>query len=153
MSRGSTPRHTQMAKDLGLAVQSWNYVAFCTAPLSSGQIVPRVTIGRVTPFIPRERPNGKHSIAYHLGLPWPTPAPALMQELHWHRCFTTAAICGSYTNAAYVQWIVWMDYAYYYAQDHSVLIFNCTPNIMFTVLCHANVAAYVHTCILTCTFL
>ena len=56
----------------------------CTAPLYSGRIVPRVTIGRVTPFIPSERPDVKHSIAGYLGLPQPTPAPALMRELHWH---------------------------------------------------------------------
>ena len=35
-----------------------------------------------------------------------------------------------------------MDHAYYYAQHHSVLIFNCTPNIMLTVLCDANATAY-----------
>ena len=35
-------------------------VAFCTARLSSGRIVPRATITRVTPFIPRERPNVEH---------------------------------------------------------------------------------------------
>ena len=39
-----------------------------------------------------------------------------------------------------------MNHAYYYAQRHSVLIFNCTPDIMFTVLCHANVIAYIITC-------
>ena len=60
-------------------------MAFRTAPLSSGRIDPRVTIGRVTPFIPRERPDVKHSIAGDLRLPRPTPAPALMRELHWHR--------------------------------------------------------------------
>ena len=32
-------------------------MTFRAAPLSSGRIVPRVTIGRVTPFIPRERPT------------------------------------------------------------------------------------------------
>ena len=35
-------------------------VAFRTARPSSGRIVPRATITRVTPFIPRERPNGEH---------------------------------------------------------------------------------------------
>ena len=55
-------------------------MAFRTAPVSSGRIVPRVTIGRVTPFIPRERPNVKHAIASYLRLPRPTPAPALMRE-------------------------------------------------------------------------
>ena len=51
MSRGSTPRHAQTAGDLGLAVQfnAENPVAFRTAPISSGRIVPRVTIGRITP--------------------------------------------------------------------------------------------------------
>ena len=34
---------------------------------------------------PHERPNVKHSIVGYLRLPQPTPAPALMQELHWHR--------------------------------------------------------------------
>ena len=57
------------------------------APLSSGRIVPRVTMGMVTPFIPRERPNVKHAIAGYLRLPRPTPAPALMRELHWHRSY------------------------------------------------------------------
>ena len=59
-------------------------MAFRAASLSSGRIVPRVAIGRVTPFIPREGPNVKHSIAGCLRLPRPTPAPALMRELHWH---------------------------------------------------------------------
>ena len=56
MSRGSTHRHAQTAGDLGFAVQ---FIAetFRAAPLSSGRIVPRVTMGKVTPFIPRERPN------------------------------------------------------------------------------------------------
>ena len=53
--------------------------------------------------------------------------------------------CGSYTNVAYVQWIVWIDHAYYYAKHHSVLIFNCTPNSMFTLLYHASVTAYNNT--------
>ena len=53
-------------------------MAFCIATLSSGRIVPRVTIGRVTPFIPHERPNVKHSFAGYLRLPRPTPAPAQM---------------------------------------------------------------------------
>ena len=38
----------------------------------------------VTPFIPRERPNVKHYIAGYLGLPRPTPAPALMISQHIH---------------------------------------------------------------------
>ena len=36
----------------------------------------------VTPFIPLKRPNVKHAIAGYLRPPQPTPAPALMQELH-----------------------------------------------------------------------
>ena len=40
----------------------------------------------VTPFIPRERPNGKHAIAGYLRLPRPTSAPALMRVLHWLLC-------------------------------------------------------------------
>ena len=40
-------------------------MAFRTAPLSSGRIVSRVTIGRVTPFIPREKPNVKHAFAIY----------------------------------------------------------------------------------------
>ena len=36
----------------------------------------------VTPFIPRERPKVKHAIVGYLRLPQPTPAPALMRELH-----------------------------------------------------------------------
>ena len=54
MSRGFTPIHAQMAGDRNLMPNS---VAFRAAPLSSGRIVPRVTIGSVTPFITRERPN------------------------------------------------------------------------------------------------
>ena len=50
MSRGSTPRHAQTAGDLGFAVQfNAETLAFRAAPLSSGRIVPRVTIGRITP--------------------------------------------------------------------------------------------------------
>ena len=36
----------------------------------------------VTPFISRKRPNDKHDIAGYLRLPQPTPAPALVRELH-----------------------------------------------------------------------
>ena len=60
MSRGSTPRHAQTAEDLGFAVQ----------------------FNAETPFIPREKPNVKHAIGGYLRLPQPTPAPALMRELH-----------------------------------------------------------------------
>ena len=57
-------------------------------PQSSGRIVLRVTIGRVTPSIPRERPTViKHAIGGYLRLRRPTPAPALMWVLHWLRCW------------------------------------------------------------------
>ena len=53
-----------------------------------GSDSPRVTIGRVTPFSPHERPNViKHAIVGYLRLLRPTPAPALMRVLHWLRCW------------------------------------------------------------------
>ena len=55
-------------------------MAFRASPLSFGRIDPRITIERVTPLIPRERPNGKHSFAGYW-LPQPTPAPALRTAL------------------------------------------------------------------------
>ena len=55
MSRGSTPRHAQTAEDFGFAVHLNAETAFRAAPLSLGWIVPRETIGRVTPFILREK--------------------------------------------------------------------------------------------------
>ena len=58
-------------------------LALRTTLLSSGRIVPRVTIVRVTPFIPRDRTNVRHSNAGYSRLPRPTPAPALMRVLHW----------------------------------------------------------------------
>ena len=49
-AKGDTPRHAQTAGDLSFAVQfNDETLAFRAAPLSSGQIVPRVTIGRITP--------------------------------------------------------------------------------------------------------
>ena len=60
MSSGVTPRHAQTARDLGFAMQfnaETPHVAFRTAQLSSSRIVPRVTIARVTLFIPLERPH------------------------------------------------------------------------------------------------
>ena len=73
-------------RGLGFAMQ-FNAETFRTALLSSGRIVPRVTIGRVTLLIPRERPDViKHAITGYLRLPRPTPAPALMRVLHWLRC-------------------------------------------------------------------
>ena len=73
MSRGSTPRHAQTVRNLGFAVQFnaetlWHFV--------------QLRYPRVTPYIPRGRHNGKHAIAGYLRLPQPTPAPALMRELH-----------------------------------------------------------------------
>ena len=38
-----------------------------------------------TPFLPRGRHNVKQAFASYLRLPQPTPAPALMRELHYHR--------------------------------------------------------------------
>ena len=61
-------------------------MAFYAAPPSSGRIVPRVTIERVTPLIPRVRPNVKHAITAYLRLPRPTPAHAV-RVLHWLRCW------------------------------------------------------------------
>ena len=84
MSRRFSPRHAQTAGNLGLAMQ---FIAETrTAPLSSGRIVPGVTIGRVTIFIQRERSNVKHSITGYLSLPQPTPVRVLMRELHWLWC-------------------------------------------------------------------
>ena len=80
MSRGSTPRWADILVLLCNLMLKLRGIS-----LSSGLIVPRVTIGRETPFIPRERPNVKHFIAAYLRLPQPTPAPALMQEMHWYR--------------------------------------------------------------------
>ena len=53
-------------------------MAFRTAPLFLGRIVPWVTIARVTPFIWRERTDVKHSIAGNSRLPQPTLVPALI---------------------------------------------------------------------------
>ena len=52
MSRGSPFRHAQMAGNLDFAMQF-----SAETPLSSGRIVPKVTVGRVTPFIHLERPK------------------------------------------------------------------------------------------------
>ena len=37
---------------------------------------------KIVELLPRERPNVKHAIVGYLRLPQPTPAPALMRELH-----------------------------------------------------------------------
>ena len=62
-------------------------MAYHAAPLSLGRIVLRVTIGRVTLFIPRERPNViKHAIAGYLRL-----YQGLHQCQHWcDSCISTA---------------------------------------------------------------
>ena len=59
MSRGFTP-------DVPRRPETW--VSICKLMpklrvilLSSGRMVPRVTIGRVTPLLPHERPNVTHS--------------------------------------------------------------------------------------------
>ena len=75
MSRGSTPRRADIRVSLCNLMLKLRGIS-----LSAGRRVPRVTIGRETPFIPRERPNVKHFIAGYLRLPQPTPAPALMQD-------------------------------------------------------------------------
>ena len=87
MSRGSTPRHAQMAGDMGFAVQfnaetPWYFAQ--VRLLSSGRIVPRKTIGMLT--LPVRDLMPTHAIAGNLRLPRPTPAHALMRVLHWLRC-------------------------------------------------------------------
>ena len=86
MSSGSTPRHARPPETcvfLCNLMMKLAQLAFRAAPLSLGRIVPIVAIGRVIPFIPRERPTViKHTIAGYLWLLWPTSAPALMRELH-----------------------------------------------------------------------
>ena len=89
MSRVSTPRHAQTAADLGFTVQfiaetPWHfaqlrYILGSDSPQSNNR---KDNSLWVTPFISRERPNVKHAIAGYLRLPQPTPAPALMRELH-----------------------------------------------------------------------
>ena len=76
MSRRSTPRHAQTARDLGFAMQFNAETPWHFAP--SDRIVPGVTKGRVTAFIPCERPNVKNSIACYLRLPQPTPLAPLL---------------------------------------------------------------------------
>ena len=46
MSRRFTRRHAQTAGDLGFAMQLIAEIYFRTAPLSSGRVVPRVTIAK-----------------------------------------------------------------------------------------------------------
>ena len=86
MSRGSTPRHAQTAGDFGFAMQfiSENGISHNSAILGSESTQSNNRKGNS--FIPRERPNVKHSIAGYLRLPRPTPAPALMRVLHWLPC-------------------------------------------------------------------
>ena len=87
MSRGSTPRHAQMAGDLGFAVMlklrgilRSSAILGSDSPQSNNRMENSLW---VTPVIPRERPNVKHAIAGYLRLPRPTPAPVLMRVLHW----------------------------------------------------------------------
>ena len=85
---GSTPRHAQTAGDLSFAVQfnaetSWPFTQLCYSRVGEPQSNNRKYNSLwATPFIPRERPNVKHAIAGYFRLPQPTPAPALMRELH-----------------------------------------------------------------------
>ena len=62
-------------------------MAFRAAPLSSGGIVPRVTIGRVTPFNPRERPNADTRYCRLFKATTAYISIALMRVLHWLRCW------------------------------------------------------------------
>ena len=59
LDKGFYPQTCRDGRRLGFscAIYCWISVAFHAVPLSSGQIITRVTIGRVSPFIPRERPN------------------------------------------------------------------------------------------------
>ena len=74
MSRGSTPRHSQTARDLSFAMQLnvetlWHF----GSNSSKGNFI----------HSPYERPNViKHAIAGYLRLPRPAPVPALMRVLH-----------------------------------------------------------------------
>ena len=69
MSRGPTPRHAQMARDLVFAVQfNAEFRISRNSPIL-WSASPRTNNRKdnslwVTPFIPRERPNVKHAIAY-----------------------------------------------------------------------------------------
>ena len=86
MSRRYTPRHAQTAGDLSFAVQfndETPAILGSDSPQSNNRKDHSL---RVTPFIPRERPNVKHAIAGYLRLPLPTSAPTLMRVLHWLRC-------------------------------------------------------------------
>ena len=83
MSRGYTRRHAQTARDLGFAMQfNAETRSILHSSNSLGSNSPTVTIGRVTPFILHGELMS-NTIAGHLRLPQPTPAPALMRVLHW----------------------------------------------------------------------
>ena len=88
MSRESTPRHTQTVGDLGLLCNLMLKLrGFSRSSAILGSDSPQSNNKKdnslwVTPFIPRGRPNVKHAIVGYLGLPQPTPAPALMRESH-----------------------------------------------------------------------
>ena len=79
-------------------------MAFRAAPISSGRIVPRVTIGRLTPFIPRGRLN---TIAGYLRLPQPIQAPALMRLLQGTTLAIRPKIMARYEEAA--AWMIAVD--------------------------------------------
>ena len=69
MSRGSIPRHAQTAGDVGFTVQfnaetPWDFAKLQNNNRNDNSLW-------VISFIPRERPNVKHAIAGHLGLPQP----------------------------------------------------------------------------------
>ena len=84
MSRESTPRHAQTARDLDIAVQfnaetAWHLHSSAILGSDSPQSYNRKDYSLwITPFNPRERPNVKHAIACYLRLPRPTSVPALM---------------------------------------------------------------------------
>ena len=88
MSRGSNSRRAQTGGDLDFAVQfnaetPWHFAHSAILGSDSPQSNNRKDNSLwVAPFIPRERPNVKHAIVGYLRLPQPTPAPALMRELH-----------------------------------------------------------------------
>ena len=90
MSRRSTPRHAQTAGDFSLCNLGLKHRDISRRSAIPGLDSPQSNNRKgnslwVTIFIPRERPNVKHAIAGYLRLPQPTPAPALMRELHQYR--------------------------------------------------------------------
>ena len=85
MSRGSTPRRPETwvsLCDLMLKLRGILRSSAILGPNSPQSNNRKDNSLWVTSFIPRERPNVKHTIAGYLRLPRPTPAPALMRKLH-----------------------------------------------------------------------